>query len=139
MADNQKPEQTNLSRRRLLFGARMKNAAVRASDATGFANGPEGSGFGQSVDGQVDQAIALGQGIEITQACLAVRNVACRSCDDHCPEQAIKFRPQLGGHYHPAIDLELCTFCGACAKICPSAAIVITVDAINDEVPNAQL
>ncbi|MFC3550871.1 ferredoxin-type protein NapF [Lysobacter cavernae] len=54
--------------------------------------------------------------------CLARNGVVCVSCRDHCPEQAIGFRPVVGVAT-PQIDNARCTGCGACVGVCPTAAI----------------
>lgn len=59
----------------------------------------------------------------VTDACLARRDVACQSCGESCPENAIRFRARLGGPFLPDLDEELCTGCGACLQVCPVGAI----------------
>lgn len=61
----------------------------------------------------------------ITDSCLARDRVECQSCRDVCPEQAIRFRPQAGGPFLPALDDQLCNGCGACISVCPVAAIKV--------------
>lgn len=55
--------------------------------------------------------------------CLALNDVDCQSCRDHCPTEAIKFRPRAGGPWHPAVVVDDCTGCGACIGHCPANAI----------------
>ena len=45
--------------------------------------------------------------------------IACGSCIDECPVDAIS----EGDIY--VIDAELCTDCGSCAEVCPTEAISI--------------
>ncbi len=56
-------------------------------------------------------------GFEVTNAC---RGCLAHRCEDVCRRGAISF-----DHNHVAhIDKNLCVECGACAKVCPYAAIV---------------
>lgn len=59
---------------------------------------------------------------QISQQCLTFNGVACRSCEDHCDVDAIRFKPQIGGHYTPQITKD-CTSCNACVGACPISAI----------------
>lgn len=63
----------------------------------------------------------------IGAACLALKDVVCRSCGDICNAAAIHFRPRLGGAALPELDAALCTGCGACIGVCPSAAIGVSL------------
>lgn len=58
----------------------------------------------------------------VTDACLARRDIACQSCGESCPENAIRFRPRLGSPFLPEINEERCTGCGACMQVCPVGA-----------------
>jgi ferredoxin-type protein NapF len=64
---------------------------------------------------------------QINEMCLAMRGVECHSCDENCPNDAIRFRPQLGRVSQPEINTEYCTACGACVKGCPAKAIILAV------------
>lgn len=61
------------------------------------------------------------------QSCLAFSQVVCRTCGEHCPENAIRFPPVLGGVARPEVNLALCTGCGACFAPCPNGAIGLVV------------
>ena len=63
--------------------------------------------------------------VAISEACLAKSGTACQSCRDACPEQAIRFRPRIGGPFLPEVDEDACTGCGACIGVCPAAAIAV--------------
>ncbi len=56
-------------------------------------------------------------GYEVTNAC---RGCLAHRCEDVCPRGAISFDHQHVAH----IDKSKCVECGACAKVCPFAAIV---------------
>ncbi|OOF57708.1 ferredoxin-type protein NapF [Rodentibacter myodis] len=64
--------------------------------------------------------------IEIGASCLAQRHIECRACQDNCPQNAIRFRLQMGGVAQPIVDLESCNGCGACVKTCPVDVIKIS-------------
>jgi ferredoxin-type protein NapF len=61
----------------------------------------------------------------VGDGCLAKQNVACQSCGEVCPQQAIRFRPRIGGPFVPDLSADLCNGCGACLAVCPIAAISI--------------
>jgi len=61
----------------------------------------------------------------VSDNCLSLQGVTCRSCEYHCDESAIRFRLMTGGRSAPLIDLETCTGCGACVAPCPSDAITV--------------
>ncbi len=64
---------------------------------------------------------------QVRQSCLAFSKVVCRTCGEHCPENAIRFPPVLGDVARPAVDLAQCTGCGACFAPCPNGAIELVV------------
>ncbi len=59
----------------------------------------------------------------IEDSCLSLKGVSCRSCQDACEENAIRFRLQTGGRAEPVLDTGRCTGCGACSTVCPVRAI----------------
>ncbi|MCE0558811.1 ferredoxin-type protein NapF [Motilimonas sp. E26] len=59
----------------------------------------------------------------IQETCLANQQVYCRSCSEHCDQQAISFKPGLSAT--PEIDLANCSGCGACVAPCPVSAITV--------------
>lgn len=73
----------------------------------------------------VEGAVRLAHVVAIADGCLAKNNVACQSCRDACPEQAIRFRPRAGGPFLPEVDVDSCSGCGACVGVCPVGAIGI--------------
>lgn len=58
-------------------------------------------------------------------ACLAMQGVYCRSCQDVCEANAIKFTPRPGGISRPELVGDLCSGCGACVAPCPVQTIEI--------------
>ena len=62
----------------------------------------------------------------VTDACLAKRNVECRSCSEACEPLAIRFQLQIGKVAQPYIDTDSCTGCGGCISVCPVSAINIS-------------
>lgn len=61
--------------------------------------------------------------VVISQSCFTKSGIACQSCRDVCPEQAIRFRPRIGGPFVPELDESACTGCGACIGVCPAGAV----------------
>lgn len=59
----------------------------------------------------------------IGEGCLVHQGVACRSCDDVCGVDALRFQLQAGRPAMPVIDSDACNGCGACVAPCPMAAI----------------
>ncbi|WP_374379773.1 ferredoxin-type protein NapF [Dongia sp.] len=59
----------------------------------------------------------------IADTCLAQRGIACQSCKDACPADAIAFRYQAGGVATPDLALARCDGCGGCVAPCPAEAI----------------
>lgn len=62
----------------------------------------------------------------ISSVCVEPKGVACRMCESACDENALRFRPMLGGRSQPVVDIDNCTGCGACAAPCPVHAISFT-------------
>ncbi|MCC2113519.1 MAG: ferredoxin-type protein NapF [Hyphomicrobiales bacterium] len=71
---------------------------------------------------------------EATTACLDRKGVACRLCENWCPEDAIRFRPMIGGRSEVIINRARCTGCGACVEPCPAAAMSM-IDSVEERMP----
>jgi ferredoxin-type protein NapF len=61
----------------------------------------------------------------ISDRCIAMKGVVCRTCGEQCDERAISFRPRVGGVSIPELDIEACSGCGACVAPCPVKAVSI--------------
>lgn len=59
----------------------------------------------------------------ISQTCFSQIGVTCRSCEDVCDQNVIRFKLRLGGRSEPQIDFDSCSGCGACAHVCPANAV----------------
>ena len=59
----------------------------------------------------------------IGAGCLAKQAVECRSCQDSCEANAIRFRPSPVGIWQPDAVSDACTGCGACVSVCPTSVI----------------
>jgi len=60
--------------------------------------------------------------IRIDSRCIAFLGVNCRSCQESCEQQAIRFRLMPNGIGQPEILPQHCTGCGACIAPCPVSA-----------------
>lgn len=96
------------SRRQLLFGALLRAKPVSAIPTAAEPSPGEAS---------PPQIVAF------AEHCLAFQNVVCRSCGETCEHQAIRFSPRLGAAAEPRLQTELCTGCGDCLAVCPTAAL----------------
>lgn len=63
----------------------------------------------------------------LADKCLAYAQIDCRSCQDACEPQAIRFRPTLGNTPQPQLLPDACNGCGACLAVCPADAIRLEV------------
>ena len=70
----------------------------------------------------------------ITKGCLSHNNVLCRTCAEHCDQEAIII-PRNGAISAPRILTERCTGCGACYNPCPAKAIEIGEGAEQEKSP----
>ena len=64
----------------------------------------------------------------ITGTCLSHNNVLCRTCAEHCEEEAIIIPKTNGTISAPRILTDRCNGCGACYGPCPVKAIEIGED-----------
>lgn len=61
--------------------------------------------------------------VALNDHCLAFRAIHCELCRDVCEAGALRFVPRLSAMSIPAFNLDLCTQCGDCARVCPQNAI----------------
>lgn len=66
--------------------------------------------------------------VAIGESCLSKAGIECRSCQDACPETAIRFRPRLGRPAEPVLQADMCNGCGACLAPCPVNAISVVAE-----------
>lgn len=59
----------------------------------------------------------------ISENCLSLNGITCRSCQDSCDARAIRFQLAVGGTAKPLLDSNTCTGCGACVSVCPVDAV----------------
>ncbi|WP_223844166.1 4Fe-4S dicluster domain-containing protein [Rhizobium gallicum] len=67
----------------------------------------------------------------VTEGCLARKDIACQSCGESCPDQAIRFRPRIGSPFLPELNGGMCSGCGACLQVCPVGAITLRARAVE--------
>jgi ferredoxin-type protein NapF len=97
------------SRRQLLFGAFRRTDSIASLSAAAEPSPVEASPQPKIV--------------AFAEHCLAYQNVVCRSCGESCEHAAIRFSPRLGGAAEPLLNTDLCTGCGDCLVVCPTAAL----------------
>ncbi|EPX77944.1 Ferredoxin-type protein NapF (periplasmic nitrate reductase) [Salipiger mucosus DSM 16094] len=61
--------------------------------------------------------------MEINGDCFVQAGIACMTCRDACPEEAITMKPRIGAPFQPQLDTASCTGCAACSSACPAGAI----------------
>lgn len=57
--------------------------------------------------------------------CIEFKGISCRRCGEVCDQSAIAFKLAGRGLYKPVIDINQCTLCGECLKICPVNAMTL--------------
>jgi ferredoxin-type protein NapF len=78
--------------------------------------------FDQSLD---NERLGWSHKAVVSERCLTHFGVMCRSCEDACEPQAIRFPLAVGKMPRPLIDTQACTGCGACVGPCPEIAITM--------------
>ena len=51
----------------------------------------------------------------------------CNACGDVCPHQAISYKTDNEGFWYPEVDIDKCTDCHLCEKVCP----IINIDKLK--------
>jgi len=72
-----------------------------------------------------NQALPWYAKVELSEGCLAVKDILCRSCGEVCEHRAIHFPLTAKGIVSPEINREKCNGCGACIAICPTQALIV--------------
>lgn len=72
-------------------------------------------------EADIDQSLTFRA--QVASNCLDKHGIVCRACESSCEENAIRFRPLVGGRTDVSIRTEACNGCGACVSTCPSKAI----------------
>ena len=62
--------------------------------------------------------------------CMSWNQTMCFSCKDPCMTDAIKFL----GMFRPEIEIDICTACGFCVKVCPTNAISFNIIEKEEEI-----
>lgn len=75
--------------------------------------------------------------VAITTNCIAQSGVYCDSCRDACETGAIRFVPRLGAVPQPLLNVDLCSQCGECARVCPQDAIRVAPLRTESPIPEA--
>lgn len=57
--------------------------------------------------------------------CIEFKGMSCRRCGEMCDQGVISFKVAGRGLYKPVIDINQCTLCGECLKICPVNAMTL--------------
>lgn len=70
----------------------------------------------------------------ISGGCLSMNGIDCRTCQDQCEQQAIRFRLRVGGAAVPQLDETVCIGCGACVAACPAGAITLARTNTSQEI-----
>jgi len=78
-------------------------------------------------DGAVDLEKSWKWRAHVGSTCLDKRGIVCRACEASCQENAIRFRPALGGRSEVSVLLTACTGCGVCVASCPNNAIKMKI------------
>jgi len=62
----------------------------------------------------------------IGNKCLPLQGVVCGRCVEECETGAISMKLVAGGISIPQLNIESCSGCGACYRICPTTAIELS-------------
>jgi len=76
----------------------------------------------------LNQAQAWANKAVVSDRCLNIQSVYCRSCAESCESEALVFNFIDTTFVSPDVVFDDCNGCGACVSICPVSAITVSPD-----------
>ncbi|SGZ07082.1 Ferredoxin [Moritella viscosa] len=76
----------------------------------------------------LNQSQAWANKAVVSDRCLNIESVYCRSCTESCESEALAFNFINTTFVSPDVVFDDCNGCGACVSICPVSAITVSPD-----------